>query len=129
MPGRRISWTEELVFCTTSSNRDVHDRYEYGELRLDRLTQVCRMKFLALVIFQRPSREHELLRQRLYDTYCAFFALVSVALSAMQVITGVDSVSAAVTVMWCRFAVETLITLAGSCAALLLLCIGFYVWS
>lgn len=62
-------------------------------------------------------------------TLVAIFALVSVALSAMQVMTSVDSVSAAVSVTSYRFAIATLIALAASCAALLMLYIGLYVWN
>ena len=59
----------------------------------------------------------------------ALFALVSVALSAMQVMTSIDIAPTAVGVTSYRFAAATLIALAASCAALLLLYIGLYVWN
>lgn len=108
--------------------RDVHDRYEYGELRLGRLDQICRMKFLELSYFN-VHRDYLSYFGDNYMTLVALFALVSVALSAMQVMTSVDSVLAAVLVTSYRFAVATLVALAGSCAALLVLYIGLYVWN
>jgi hypothetical protein len=110
------------------ADRDVHDRYEYGELRLGRLNQICRMKFVGLSYFN-VHRDYSSYFGNNYMTLVALFALVSVALSAMQVMTSVDGVPAAVSVTSYRFAVATLIALAGSCAALLVLYIGLYVWN
>jgi predicted tellurium resistance membrane protein TerC len=127
-----IEWKAWQSFRTSVLNhlvyRDVHDRYEYGELRLGRLDQICRMKFLGLSYFN-VHRDYSSYFGDNYMTLVALFALVSVALSAMQVMTSVDSVPAAVSVTSYRFAIATLIALAGSCAALLVLYIGLYVWN
>ena len=127
-----IDWMAWQTFRTSLlhhlADRDVHDRYEYGELRLGRLNQICRMKFLGLSYFN-VHRDYSSYFGNNYMTLVALFALVSVALSAMQVMTSVDSVPAAVSVTSYRFAVATLIALAGSCAALLVLYIGLYVWN
>lgn len=109
-------------------DRDVHDRYEYGELRLNRLNQICRMKFLALSYFN-IHRDYSSYFGDNYMILVALFALVSVALSAMQVMTSIDIAPAAVEVTSYKFAIATLVALAGSCAALLLLYVGLYVWN
>lgn len=109
-------------------DRDVHDRYEYGELRLGRLDQICRLNFLALQYFN-VHRDYSSYFGDNYMVLVALFALVSVALSAMQVMTSIDIAPTAVGVTSYRFAAATLIALAASCAALLLLYIGFYVWN
>jgi hypothetical protein len=124
----KIAKTLGLVNKDHLVYRDVHDRYEYGELRLGRLDQICRMKFLGLSYFN-VHRDYSSYFGDNYMTLVALFALVSVALSAMQVMTSVDSVPAAVSVTSYRFAIATLIALAGSCAALLVLYIGLYVWN
>ena len=118
----RASVLHHLAGC------DVHDRYEYGELRLGRLNQICRMKFLALSYFT-VHRDYSSYFGDNYMILVALFALVSVALSAMQVMTSIDIAPAAVAITSYRFAIATLIALAGSCAALLSLYTGLYVWN
>jgi hypothetical protein len=64
-----------------------------------------------------------------YVTLVALFALVSFALSAMQVMTSISDVPAIVLTTSYRFAVATLVALAGSCVALLALYTMLYVWN
>jgi hypothetical protein len=64
-----------------------------------------------------------------YMALIAVFALVSVALAAMQVMTSVDSAPAEAAVTSYHSSIATLVALAGSCAALLALYIGLYVWN
>jgi len=118
----RISVLDHLV------DRDVHDRYEYGELRLSRLNQICRLNFMALSYFN-VHRDYSSYFGNNYMILVALFALVSVALSAMQVMTSVDIAPTEVAVTSYRFAIATLIALAASCAVLLLLYIGLYLWN
>jgi len=129
---KNIGWKKWQTFRTSIlhhlTDRDVHDRYEYGELRLSRLNQIYRMKFQGLSYFN-VYRDYSSYFGDNYMALVALFALVSVALSAMQVMTSVDGVPAAVSVTSYRFAIATLIALAGSCAALLVLYIGLYVWN
>jgi hypothetical protein len=127
-----IDWKAWQTFRTSVLHhlvdRDVHDRYEYGELRLGRLNQICRMKFLALSYFT-VHREYSSYFGDNYMILVALFALVSVALSAMQVMTSIDIAPAAVAVTSYKFAIATLVALGGSCAALLLLYVVLYVWN
>jgi hypothetical protein len=127
-----IAWKKWQTFRTSVlhhlTDRDVHDRYEYGELRLGRLNQICRMKFLGLSYFN-VHRDYSSYFGDNYMTLVALFALVSVALSAMQVMTSVNGAPAAVSVTSYRFAIATLVALAGSCAALLVLYMGLYLWN
>lgn len=129
---KKIDWKEWKAFRTSVLNhtidRKIHDRYEYGELRLSRLDQIYRMKLLGLSYFN-VHREYSGYFGGNYMTLVALFALVSVALSAMQVMTSVGGVPAAVFVTSYRFATGTLIALAGSCTALLLLYVGLCAWN
>lgn len=110
------------------ATRNVHDRFEYGELRLDRLNQIYRMKGLGLTYFN-VYRDYSSYFGENYTTLIALFALVSVALSAMQVMVSVDGIPEGAITTSYRFAIATLIALAGSCAVLLALYVGLYVWN
>jgi hypothetical protein len=128
-----IGWKEWHAFRTSvlhhlADRRNIHDRYEYGELRLGRLDQIYRMKLLGLSYFN-VHRDYSSYFGGNYMTLVTVFALVSVALSAMQVMTSIDGIPVAVFVTSYRFAIGTLIALAGSCAALLVLYIGLYAWN
>jgi hypothetical protein len=110
------------------AGRDVHDRYEHGELRLKRLNLIHRLKQLGLTYFN-VYRDYSSYFGQNYTTLVALFALVSVALSAMQVMTSADGVPAGATITSYRFAIATLVALTGSCAVLLALYMGLYVWN
>nr|POF20690.1 hypothetical protein CFP56_73507 [Quercus suber] len=110
------------------ADRHIHDRFEYGELRLVRLNQIYRIKCLGLAYFT-IHRDYSSYFGDNYMTLVALFALVSVALSAMQVMTAYDHLPAVVAVTVYRFSIATLVALAGSCAVLLGLYGGLYVWN
>jgi hypothetical protein len=110
------------------ANRDDHDRYEYGELRLSRLDQLHRLNLSGLTYFN-VHRDYASFFGSNYVTLVALFALVSVALSAMQVMTSIGDVPATVSTTSYRFAVATLVALAASCVALLALYVLLYVWN
>jgi hypothetical protein len=110
------------------ASREVHDRYEYGELRLGRLNQIYRMKGLALAYFN-VHRDYSSYYGENYTTLVALFALVSVALSGMQVITNMDGAPTRTTTGSYRFAIGTLASLAWSCALLISLYLGLCLWN
>lgn len=129
---KTIDWRKWQTFRTSIlhhlADRDIHDRYEYGELRLDRLNHIYRVKFLGLSYFN-IYRDYSSYFGDNYTALVALFALVSVALSAMQVMTSVDGPPAAVSITSYRFSIAVLVALAGSCAVLLALYIALYVWN
>ena len=110
------------------AGRDVHDRYEYGELRLGRLNTIYRLSWQGLTYFN-VYRDYSSYFGENFTTLVALFALVSVALSAMQVMTSLDSVPAEAATTSYRFAIATLVALAGTCIVLLALYAGLYVWN
>ncbi|KAK0939348.1 hypothetical protein LTR29_009093 [Friedmanniomyces endolithicus] len=118
----RSSIVEEL------QGRNIHDRFEYGERRLGRMDTIFRLRLMGLSYFA-PRSDYESYFEHHYTTFIALFALVSVALSAVQVINGITGVPAAVTVTAYRFSVASLLLLAGSCTILLVLgCISGTGW-
>jgi hypothetical protein len=64
-----------------------------------------------------------------YTTLVALLALVSVALSAMQVITNMDGAPTGTTTGSCRFAIGTWASLAWNCTLLLSLYLGLCSWN
>lgn len=109
-------------------DRHVHDRFEYEDLRLGRLNQIYRMKGLGLAYFTVHS-EYPSYFGANYLSLVALFALVSVALSAMRVMSGIDGAPGAVTTTSYRFAIATLLALGGCCVSLLVLYVGLYIWN
>lgn len=90
------------------ADRNIHDRYEYGELRLGRLNQIYRLKFLGLAYFT-MYRDYSSYFGDNYMSLVALFAPVSVALSAMQVMTSVETVPDTVIRTSYRFSIATLV--------------------
>ncbi|KAK6429615.1 hypothetical protein LTR95_014237 [Oleoguttula sp. CCFEE 5521] len=129
---KEISWGSWQKFRFTVRHnlavRRVHDRFEYGELRLGRLNQIYRMRCMGLTYFT-VYRDYSSYFGDNYMTLVALFALVSVALSAMQVMASVDGVSKVVVTTSYRFSIATLVGIAGSCAVLLALYLGLYAWN
>jgi hypothetical protein len=129
---KSITWHAWQSFRTDVlhhlAGRDMHDRYEYGELRLGRLNTIYRMKRLGLTYFS-VYRDYSSYFGENYTTLVALFALVSVALSAMQVMTSLDGTPAEAATTSYRFAIATLLALAGICTLLLTLYAGLYMWN
>ncbi|KAF2717533.1 hypothetical protein K431DRAFT_288490 [Polychaeton citri CBS 116435] len=129
---RSITWRSWQTFRSNVlyqlAGRDIHDRYEYGELRLCRLNQIYRMKRMGLTYFT-IHRDYSSYFGDNYKTLAALFALVSVALSAMQVMTSIENVPTEVATTSYRFAIATLIALSASSAVLLALYVWLYVWN
>lgn len=121
-----VCWHDWQIFRTDVVHnlavRNVHDRYEYGELRLGRLNSIYRLKGLGLTYFN-VYRDYLSYFGENYTGLVALFALVSVALSAMQVMIGIEGIPGAAITTSYRFAIVTLFALAVSCVAL----IGFFV--
>lgn len=129
---RDLSWDAWQSFRTDVLHnlavRDVHDRYEYGELRLGRLNSIYRLKGFGLTYFN-VYRDYLSYFGENYTSLVALFALVSVALSAMQVMIGIEDIPAVTIDTSYRFAVATLVALAISCASLFAFFVGLYAWN
>jgi hypothetical protein len=127
-----LSWDSWQNFRTdvlhSLAVRKVHDRYEYGELRLGRLSPIHRLKGFGLTYFN-VYRDYLSHFGENHTGLVALFALVSVALSAMQVVIGIDGTSAVAVTTSYRFAVTTLFALAFSCAVSFAFFVGLYVWN
>lgn len=122
------AFRSSIMRCLVDRHIHIHDRYEYGELRLGRLNQIYRLKGLGLAYFT-VHREYSSYFGANYYSLVALFALVSVALSAMQVMSIIDGIPMTVATLSYRFAITTLIALGGSCAGLFALYLGLYAWN
>jgi hypothetical protein len=127
-----LSWERWERFRTdvlhTLALRNVRDRYEYGELRLGRLNSVFRLKGFGLTYFS-VYRDYLSYFGENYTGLVALFALVSVALSAMQVMIGFKDVPTVATTISYGFAAAILSALAMGFAFLFGSCVGLCVWN
>lgn len=132
MVNRSIDWSSWRHFradvLSNLTDRNAQDRYEYGELRLSRLNQIHRGQGLGLNYFN-VYREYSSHFGDNYMVLIAVFALVSMALAAMQLMTSVDGASLGVTVTSYRFSIVTLVAIAASCTVLIALHAALYLWN
>jgi len=84
------------------------------------------MKGLGLTYFN-VYRDYSSYFSENYTALFALFTLVSVALSAMQVMTNMNGIPIAAMITLYRFAIATLAALSGSYTALLSLYVRLYV--
>ncbi|TVY71306.1 hypothetical protein LSUE1_G004475 [Lachnellula suecica] len=101
--GKLIGWKPWREFRTTfldniSSGQVLrtlmNKRFEYGELRLTRLDYIYRLSFRGLKYFT-PHREYTTYFREYIAAGITLFAFVTVALTAMQVVVGMNGVSRA----------------------------------
>ncbi|RDW91680.1 hypothetical protein BP5796_02845 [Coleophoma crateriformis] len=94
----------------------IHRRYDYGELRLARLNYIYRLTFRGVTYFT-THREYATYFTEYLTTGITVFAFVTVALTAMQVIVGIEGISQALVETMYRFSIAVLIVVAGFSAA------------
>jgi hypothetical protein len=103
----------------------ISPRFHYGELRLSRLSKIYRLtSFKWRVIirgYMTTSTWYQDFFARNFAWTIAIFAVVSVALSAMQVVASLDKVSAAFEDTAYGFSVFSLVLTAGTCLSVLLI--------
>jgi hypothetical protein len=117
---KKVQWSPWRKFRTTflyniSSNRisrtPINKRFKYGELRLARLNYIYRFSFRGLKYFT-THREYTTYLQEYTAAGVTLFAFVTVALTAMQVVVGMDGVSQALIETSYRFSVAVLFVVA-----------------
>lgn len=100
---KKIEWKSWKEFRTTFHNNILSNRvprtlmnkrFEYGELRLTRLNYIYRLSFRGLKYFT-THREYTTYLQEYTAAGITLFAFVTVALTAMQVVVGLNEVSQA----------------------------------
>ncbi|PQE14725.1 glycosyltransferase family 28 domain-containing protein [Rutstroemia sp. NJR-2017a BBW] len=117
---KKVEWKLWREFRTTfidnlSSNRVprtlMNKRFEYGELRLARLNYIYRLSFRGLKYFTTHC-EYTTYLQEYTAAGITLFAFVTVALTAMQVIVGMNRVSQALIETSYRFSIVVLFVVA-----------------
>jgi hypothetical protein len=117
---KKVEWKLWREFRTTfldnlSSNRVprtlMNKRFEYGELRLARLNYIYRLSFRDLKYFT-THREYTTYLQEYTAAGIILFAFITVALTAMQVVVGMNGVSQALIETSYRFSIVVLFVVA-----------------
>ena len=89
----------------------INKRFEYGELQLTRLNYIYRLSFRGLTYFT-TYREYTTYFRKYTAAGITLFAFVTVALTAMQVVVGMDGVSQALIETSYRFSIVVLFIVA-----------------
>jgi hypothetical protein len=98
----------------------MNKRFEYGELRLARLNYIYRLSFRGLKYFT-THREYTTYFREYTAAGITLFAFVAVALTAMQVVVGMNGVSQALIETSYRFSIVVLFVVAIFSAAVSLM--------
>jgi hypothetical protein len=117
---KKVEWIPWRQFRTAflgniSSSRVprtlMNQRFEYGELRLARLNYIYRLSFRGLKYFT-THREYTTYLREYTAAGITLFAFVTVALTAMQVVVGMNGVSQALIQTSFRFSIVVLFVVA-----------------
>ena len=111
-----VSFREGILAKTNES--DVNKRYEYGELRLNRLDIIYRLTFRGLTYFT-VHRTYKTYFAQYFSLFATVFASLAIILTAMQVLVAVQDIPETVITTSYRFCVAVLV---GVC-----LCIGYVI--
>lgn len=98
----------------------MNKRFEYGELRLARLNYIYRLSFRGLKYFT-THREYGTYFREHFAAGITLFAFVTVALTAMQVVVGINGISQALIETSYRFSIVILFVVAIFSAVVLLI--------
>ena len=107
-----VTWEQWDRFRDTTilrtENRHINRRYEYGELRLNRLDIIYRLTGRGLTYFT-IHRNYKTYFTQYFALFVTVFAFVAVILAAMQVLVSIKDIPEAVVVTSYRFAVAVLV--------------------
>lgn len=107
-----VSWEQWATFRDTALTKtgDLHinKRYEYGELRLNRLDIIYRFTGRGLTYFT-VHRTYKTYFVQYFSTFATVFAFVAIVLTAMQVLVTLEGIPKRVATTSYRFSVAVLI--------------------
>lgn len=103
--------TAVLKSLASGAERQMHRRYDYGEVRLVRLDYIYRLTLRGLSYFT-IHREYSTYFTEFFAVGITLFAIVTVALTAMQVVVGIEGVQEALLETSYRFSIAVLVVVA-----------------
>lgn len=107
MTWERWATLRETILTETKSMHS-NKRYEYGELRLNRLDLIYRLTGRGLTYFT-VHRNYQTYFSQYFSLFATLFAFVAIILTAMQVIVGIQDIPDALRETSYRFSVAVLI--------------------
>ncbi|KAM3067113.1 hypothetical protein ACMFMG_011669 [Clarireedia jacksonii] len=112
---KKVEWKAwrqfRTAFLGNFSSSHMNKRFQYGELRLARLNYIYRLSFRGLKYFT-PHQEYTTYLQEYTAAGITLFAFVTVALTAMQVVVGMNGISQALIETSYRFSIVVLFVVA-----------------
>lgn len=109
---RWANFRHATLTLTQTGGSHLHRRYDFGELRLNRLDIIYRLTFRGLSYFT-VHRTYKTYFAQYFSLFATGFALVAILLTAMQVLVAVPNVPETVIITSYRFSVAVLV---GVCA-------------
>lgn len=115
-----VTWEQWATFrdttLTQTEGLQINKRYEYGELRLNRLDIIYRLTGRGLTYFT-VHRTYKTYFTQYFSLFVTIFAFVALVLTAMQVLVTIEGIPETVAITSYRFGVAVLV---GVC-----LCFGY----
>ena len=107
-----VTWEQWAPFrdivLTKTGDMNINKRYEYGELRLNRLDIIYRFTGRGLTYFT-VHRTYKTYFVQYFSTFATVFAFVAIVLTAMQVLVTIEGIPQRVATTSYRFSVAVLI--------------------
>lgn len=108
-----VTWEQWATFRDTTLSRTeglhINKRYEYGELRLNRLDIIYRLTGRGLTYFT-VHRTYKTYFTQYFSLFVTIFAFVALVLTAMQVLVTIEGIPETVVITSYRFGVAVLVS-------------------
>ena len=126
-----VTWEQWATFrdtiLTKTAGLRINERYEYGELRLNRLDIIYRITGKGLTYFT-VHRTYKTHFAQYFSIFATVFAFVAIVLTAMQVLVTVQGIPKTVATTSYRFSVAVLIVVCLCFGSILFLFVSMFVY-
>ena len=127
-----VTWEQWAIFrdtvLTKTGDLDINKRYEYGELRLNRLDIIYRITGRGLTYFT-VHRTYKTYFAQYFSIFATIFAFVAIVLTAMQVLVTIQGIPRRVATTSYRFSVAVLIGICLCFGSILFMFISMFVYN
>ena len=127
-----VTWDQWATFrdsaLTKTGDLNINKRYEYGELRLNRLDIIYRFTGRGLTYFT-VHRTYKTYFVKYFSIFATVFAFVAIVLTAMQVLVTIEGIPERVATTSYRFSVAVLIGVCLCFGSILSIFVSMFVYN
>ena len=127
-----VTWEQWATFRDTvlikTGDLDINQRYEYGELRLNRLDLIYRFTGRGLTYFT-VHRTYKTYFVKYFSIFATVFAFVAIVLTAMQVLVTIEGIPKRVATTSYRFSVAVLVGVCLCFGSVFLIFVSMFVYN